>query len=534
MRFGRVIALIALLLPVGVRGDAPGVYAITNGTVHTAAGPDVANGIVIIRNGLVEAAGANVPIPADATVIDAKGGHVYPGLIDAQTSLGFVTPSTGPRGPGQGGVEGAAVRRAERPPEPTPDYLAAENLKITDSDLDARRSTGVTTVVTAPAFGIFQGQSVVLNLSKGADASRVIRSPAALQVAFAPRGGQTYPGSLMGVIAYLRQTLLDAQQYSAARAVYERNPSGLRRPDTDASLAALGPMLRREVPVVFRADTELMIRRAQSLARELNVRPIISGARQAYRMPADLRDVPVLVSVKWPTKPTSKEDREEQPLRVIRDRQLAPTTPSVLAKSGVLFALVSGPGAASDLIPGIRKAIRNGLSADDALRAVTINPARIFGVDRQLGSLERGKIANLVIADKPIFDRGAKVTRLFIDGLEVRPEAKEERGGGGEGPSPINGTWNLTVRAPQGSVNITVTLRAEQGHVSGTFSGDRGSGDISGGIWDRPDLQFAIAAQAGAETSDWTFRGTVTGEDAIEGNVSTTLGTFQFSGSKGK
>jgi imidazolonepropionase-like amidohydrolase len=534
MKLARSLLAVVLLLPCLARADVPGVYAITNGTVHTAAGPDIANGVVIIRNGLIEAAGANVAIPSDATVIDVKGAHVYPGLIDAQTSLGFPAPPAPPRrgGPGAPEPSEATRRTTERPTEPTPSYLAAENLRLTDADLDARRSTGVTTVVTAPAFGIFQGQSVVLNLSQGENASRIVRSPAALQVSFAPRTNFTYPGSLMGVFSYLRQSLHDAQQYSAARVVYDRSPSGFRRPETDVNVAALVPVLRRELPVVFLADSELMIRRAQALAREFNVRPIVSGARQGYRMPADLRDTPVLVSVKWPTAPPTREDREEQPLRVIRDRQLAPTTPSTLAKGGVLFALVSAPGTASDLIPGIRKAIQNGLSADDALRAVTISPARIFGVDRQLGSIERGKIANVIVADKPIFEKTAKVTRLFIDGIEVRPEVRDERGA--ERESPINGTWNLSVRAPQGNVNISVILRVEQGHVSGTFSGDRGSGEISGGVWDRPTLQFTIAAQVvEGETSDWAFRGTVEG-DNIEGNVTTSIGTFEFSGSKGR
>jgi hypothetical protein len=349
-------------------------------------------------------------------------------------------------------------------------------------------------------------------------------------VAFTPRSNFTYPGSLMGVISFLRQSFFDAQQYAAARAVYDKNPSGQRRPETDAAVAALVPVIRREIPVVFVADTELMIRRAQTIAREFNLRPIVSGARQAYRMPADLRDVPVLVSVKWPVAPASRDDREEQPLRVIRDRQLAPTTPSVLAKGGVLYAMVSAPGAAGDFLPGIRKAIQNGLSADDALRAVTINPARIFGVDRQLGTLERGKIANIIVADKPLFEKAAKVTRLFIDGLEVRPEVREERG---ERESPVNGTWNLTVRAPQGNVNISVTLRVEQGHVSGTFSGDRGSGEISSGFYDRPNLQFTMAVQAEAETGDWVFRGAIDG-DNIQGSVTTTTGTFEFSGSKSR
>jgi hypothetical protein len=148
-------------------------------------------------------------------------------------------------------------------------------------------------------------------------------------------------------------------------------------------------------------------------------------------------------------------------------------------------------------------------------------------VDRQLGSLERGKIANVIVTDKPVFDKSAKVTRVFVDGRELRPRPAEDT----KETSAVNGTWNLTVVAPQGNVAINVTLRAESGHVSGTFSGDRGSGEITGGFFSPPTLQFTISEQLEAEMHDWVFRGTVTG-DAIEGTVSTNLGTFQFTGSK--
>src|SRR5204863_9402491 len=123
------------------------------------------------------------------------------------------------------------------------------------------------------------------------------------------------------------------------------------------------------------------------LGNEFKLRYILCGARQAYRMAPELKTsgIPLLVSVKWPAAPATKEDRDEQPLRVIRDRQLAPTSPAALVKSGATFALVSGAGKTGDFIAGIRKAIENGLSADDALRATTLSPARIFGIDRQLG-----------------------------------------------------------------------------------------------------------------------------------------------------
>jgi imidazolonepropionase-like amidohydrolase len=499
--------------------DAPGVYAITGGTLHPVSGPAIANGTLVIRQGLVESIGATVAIPPDAAIIDATGLHVYPGLIDAQTSLGFTAPKSGDK----------------TAAEPRPDSLAIRGVNLSEDDADARRAIGVTTIVTAPSTGIFNGQSVLLNLGGGAPDSRVIKSPAALQIAFNPRPTWTYPDSLMGVMAFLRQNLLDAQQHAAAREVYERTPAGLQRPAENPSLEALRPVLRRELPVVFLADSELMIRRAQSLAREFNLRYILSGARQGYAMATELKDVPLLVSVKWPTAPADKEDREDQPLRVIRDRQLAPTTPAALAKSGATFALVSGSGKAGDFIPGIRKAIENGLSADDALRATTLAPARIFGVDRQLGTLERGKIANVVISDKPLFEKEAKVTRVFVDGREIRLPKEEKKSDAAVSASPIDGTWSLTVRAAQGSVSMQVTLTAEDGRLTGTYSGDRGSGDIRGGTFDGKTFELTISAnaQSEAESGDWVFRGTVDG-DSMSGTVSTTLGSFDFSGSKSK
>ncbi|HEV7237599.1 MAG TPA: amidohydrolase family protein [Thermoanaerobaculia bacterium] len=528
MTLRRLVAFSVLLVPLLSRADAPGVYAITGGTVHTVSGTPIANGTVIVRDGLIEAVGANVAVPADATIIDVAGSHVYPGLIDAQTSLGFAAASSG-RGSARPG------ERTERPPEPTPDFLAIRNVKLTDDDADARRAIGVTTIVTTPANGIFNGQSAIVNLGSGPIESRVIKSPAALQISFNTRPTWTYPDSLMGVVAFIRQTFLDAQQHVTATEIYTRSPSGLERPQENPGLEALRPVLRRDLPVVFIADTELMMRRAMTLARELNVRYVLSGARQGYAMPADLKNVPVLVSVKWPTAPTDKDDREDQPLRVIRDRQLAPTTPGVLAKNGVAFALVSGAAKTSELLPGVRKAIENGLSAEDALRAMTLAPARIFGVDRQLGTLERGKIANVVVSDKPLFEKEAKVKRVFVDGREIRLPAEEKKDAAASASaSVIDGTWALNVRAPEGNVAIQVTLTAEDGRVTGTFSGDRGSGDIKGGSLDGTNFEFTISANASdAEASDWVFRGTLDG-DAMSGTVTTSLGNFEFSGSRSK
>lgn len=532
----RLLLVLLLLASPALFADAPGVYAITGGTVHPASGGEIANGTVVIRDGLIEAVGANITVPADAAVIDAKGLHVYPGLIDAQTSLGFPSGQTAARGRRGGGGARRASQPEEQLPETSPAFIALRSVKISDDDADARRAIGVTTIATAPSFGIFNGQSVVLNLGDGPIEQRAIKTPASLQVSFNPRPVMTFPDSLMGVVAYIRQTFMDAQQYSAAHAIYEMSPAGLQRPETNESLAALGSVISRDVPVVFVADSDAMIHRAQAIAKEFNLRPIYAGARQAYKIADELKasGTPVLVSVRWPAAPASKDDRDEQPLRLIRERQLEPTTPATLAKSGVLFALVSGSGKTGDFLPGIRKAITNGLSADDALRAVTLSPARILGIDRQLGSLDRGKIANVVLTDKPIFDKDAKVKRVLVDGREVRL-APEEKKAKESGASPIDGTWSITVRSSQGDVAFRVTLHNEDGKLSGTYSGDRGSGDIHSGTFDGTAAEFAIAVtgQKETESGDWVFHATVSGT-SMDGTVNTNLGTFPFSGSKGR
>src|SRR5581483_4981458 len=269
--------------------------------------PAIPNGIVIIRDGLIEAAGANLAIPPDAMTIDVKGGHVYPGLIDAQTSLGF--PAATPQRRGRGA--GARQQQAPAPlPETSPAYVAAREIKLSDDDAEAKRATGVTTILVAPSFGIFNGQSALLNLGDGEAAGRIIRDTAAQQISFNPRPAWTFPDSLMGVVADIRQTMLDAQQYQAAHAIYDKNPTGYRRPVDDPSLQALAPVLSRNVPVVFVADTDSMMRRAEAIAKEFNLRYVISGVRQGYRFADELKasNTPVLVSVKWPVPPANKDE----------------------------------------------------------------------------------------------------------------------------------------------------------------------------------------------------------------------------------
>jgi imidazolonepropionase-like amidohydrolase len=229
------------------------------------------------------------------------------------------------------------------------------------------------------------------------------------------------------VFAALRQMMLDTQRYREALQIYERAPRGVRRPDTDRSLAALVPVLEGRMPVVMLANSEREISRALDLAEEFKLRLIIAGGREADRVADRLakQKVPVLLSLNLPKRTTAAiPEADPEPLRVLRERVEAQQTAGKLAKAGVRFAFQSGSLTnMSDLLANAGKTIENGLSATDALRAFTIWPAEILGVQNQLGSIEAGKIANLTVVRGDLFDRNGRVTHVFIDGrpFDIKP-----------------------------------------------------------------------------------------------------------------
>jgi hypothetical protein len=220
--------------------------------------------------------------------------------------------------------------------------------------------------------------------------SRVIRNPAAQQISFNPRPAWTYPDSLMGVISYIRQTLMDAQQHAAAHAIYDKNPAGYKRPDESPSLDALGGVLRRDVPVVFVADSDLMMRRAEAIAKEFNVRMIIAGARQGYRMADELKARSAAAGFDEMARGANIEGRSRRNSRCASSATASSRRPPrPFWRRTASSSRSSAAREERRLSPRHPQGHRERPSADDALKATTINPAKIIGIDRQLGSRAR-------------------------------------------------------------------------------------------------------------------------------------------------
>ena len=510
-------------------------YAITNARIVTVSGPVVERGTVVIRNGLIAAAGANVSTPPDARVIDGSGLTVYPGLIDAYTNLAL--PEAAP-GPSPGGGPAVAFLVAQARPSPggpnstqpvglQPEVMVEDVIRATGAELESSRSAGITTALSAPRSGIWMGQSALINLSGDTPQQMIVRSPVAMHVGFTPlRGG--YPGSLMGVFATLRQMLLDAQRYRDSMQIYERNPRGIRRPDTDRSLAALVPVVEGRMPVIMLANTEREISRALDLAAEFKLKLIIAGGREAERVADRLakQNVPVLLSLNLPRRTTAAlPEADPEPLRVLRDRVEAQQTAGKLARARVRFAFQSGSLTnMSDLMPNASRVIENGLSAADAVRAFTIWPAEILGVANQLGSIEAGKIANLTITRGDLFDRNSRVAHVFIDGRPIDLRAATDR------PAPRNnaaGTWSLNINLG-GEKTASLTLQQEGERLSGTISGSLGSGEIANASVSASEVRFTVPLNIEGQTKEATFTGTLSGNE-IRGAVTvvgSTPGTF--------
>jgi len=514
------------------QGGEPRTFAIRGAKVVPVSSAPIENATVVISRGLIVAVGINVTVPPDAWVIDGKGLTVYPGLIDGFTDVGMAAPAAPS---GEGGQKPQLVSHGpEDRPATTPWRNAADEVNPADPRVENWRSAGFTTVVAAPKGGMFPGQAAVLDLGGERASELVVKSPVAVPTALdAPGGFRNYPGSLMGAIAYVRQVWVDANWETQARAIYEKNSRATERPKYDRSDAALAEALGKHAVVLIPGNSSLQIERALRLAEEWKLNAVLYGGQMGYEVAPHIADrkVPVLVNLKWPEASKDADPEDTPSLRELRFRDRAPSSPTALEKTGVKFAFYSGGIAApKDILPAVKKAIDAGLSPDAALRALTLSPAEIFGVSQTMGSLENGKIANLVVTDGDLFDKKTKVKIVFVDGrkYEVREVLRPSEPPKGD----LTGKWTLKFTTQQGEEQATADLAMEpDGTLNGTVTSDRGTGSVFSAWVSGDKFSFTINIPIEGGASDVVFTGTFEGS-SMKGSISALGYRFDFSGTK--
>jgi imidazolonepropionase-like amidohydrolase len=439
-----------------VRAGEPRYFAIRGAKIFRVSAPPLDNGTIVIADGLIQSIGASgkdVSIPPEALVIDGKGLSVYPGMIDAGTDIGFgdEKPQGGaPSGSG-GGARNATPAKVSMGPEDrpgtTPWRVAADEFNAEDKRIQKWREAGFTTVLSSPTGGMIPGQSSLMDLNGGRAGEMAVLPRAALALSFKPTGGFfSFPGSLMGAIAYIRQVNWDTEWYQQAMPIYDAHPLGLERPAYDRTEQVLAGALARKELVLVPANNQIQILRALRLINEWQLHAAIDGGQQGYAVAAEIgaQRVPVVVSLKWPEKPKDADPEVETPLRELRFRDRAPGTPAALTRANVTFAFSSGGlDDPTDIQKALKKAMNAGLTANAALRALTLSPAEILGVADRMGSIENGKIANLVVTDGDLFNDKTKVKMVFVDGqrFEVHQPPKEEK-------PPANSGQRAPVKPP--------------------------------------------------------------------------------------
>jgi imidazolonepropionase-like amidohydrolase len=441
----------------GLRENLVRFHALTGARVVVAPGRTLDDATVVIRDGIVESVEAGAAPPAGARVWDLTGHTVYPGFIDAHADLGMDDP------PDEGDIGPTHWN-----PQVRAYFSTASDLQDDADRRSALRSLGFGAALAVPRLGVFRGSAAVIDLSEGHVRQRILRPDVVQSVAFSRSGqlGGSYPNSPMGAIALIRQTLLDADWYGRAWAAYENGGRTFLPPETSEALASLAAAARGDQPILFEATREEEFMRAQAIAREFPIRPWIRGSGEEYRILDVVRasGLPLVIPVAFPDAPDIEgpEDALDESLADLRHWYRAPENPGRLADAGVEFAITAdGLASEGDFLPNLRAAVARGLAPDRALAALTTVPARLLGIDGTHGTIERGKVANLVVVGGGgLFDHGATVRDVWVAGdrygVDIPPRVDPR------------GTWVIATTEGPG-LEARLTLTGTLGRLGGTI-----------------------------------------------------------------
>jgi imidazolonepropionase-like amidohydrolase len=397
------------------------VYAIRDARVHTlGSSGTLPRATVVIVDGKIAGLGAGLKIPAGAQIINAQGLEVYPGMINAWSNLGLTEITSVP-----------ATADASEMGDYNPHLLAFSAIQPASEHIPVARVNGITATLSAPSGGIIAGQATLLHLDGWTADEMALLKSAGLVLDFpsldgareARAGGGGRGGGRRQSFAEIRRDYEKrvkelSDLFEAARH-YEKARGANPGTERDRKLEALVPVIKGELPVFLQADSERDIRNAVDFAGKAKLKVVLQGGREANKA-ADLlkrENIPVILGsiVVLPV-------REDDPY----DARF--TLPRDLAKAGIKFALTSSSSSEVRNLPyeaGFAEAY--GLSHEDALKAVTLNPAEILGVGTKVGSIETGKIADLVVTDGDLLEIRTQVKHLFIAGRSVSLETKHTR-----------------------------------------------------------------------------------------------------------
>ncbi|HSJ65978.1 MAG TPA: amidohydrolase family protein [Gemmatimonadaceae bacterium] len=396
-------ALAAQNAPAPATAGSAGTYVVRGATIVPVSGPRIPNGTVVISGGRIAAVGANVQAPAGATVIDGSGLFVYPGLIDSGTQLGLTEIGSVP-GPTD----------LQELGEFNPQNVALTAVNAHSELIPVARANGITTAITGPRGGLISGQVALIDLAGWTPAEMAAQPRAAMVVnyprsraggrRFGPQQSESEQQEAMNrQVRALYDFFRDAKTYAEVVGRTEGRNGGR----ANLVMQAMLPVVRGEQPVLFDVDAEDQIRGVLALADTFGLKAIVRGGSDAWKLADELarRQIPVIVG------PLTRAPAPDEPYDAIF------ANPGALARAGVKIAFQTDNASDSRNLPyNAALATAYGLDPDVALRALTITPAEIWGVADRYGSIDPGKVANVIVTTGDPLDVRTTVTHLFIRG----------------------------------------------------------------------------------------------------------------------
>ena len=408
----------------GTQDNTPSNWAITNALVFTEPGVFIKDCSILMRNGRIEKVGRYIRIPRDAYRVDLEGATVYAGFIDSWVE----NKNKSPRG-----------KESQYNPNISPEYDPASNIEISKKHLKSLRKNGFTTAHVVPENGIIQGGSSIILLG---DSQKQISSNVAQVISFNERNKEYkgYPKSQLGSIALIRQTIIDSKWYKKGLDIYANNQDENIPPLINKSLESLNYFIKNKLPFLFISNNETESFRALEIAKEFNFRPWIYGNGFEYRRLDyfDKQKPSFILNLNYPKIPNISIPNEalQYSTRDLKHWEKAPENLIKVHNKSLTFSLTS-----SDLDKGqsfrsnLAKSIKLGLPKDVALSSLTTNPALEMGIDKSLGKIAPGYIANLVVVDGDYFDIKSRVISVWVEGKEfpISPRYKVK----------YEGLWNI-------------------------------------------------------------------------------------------
>lgn len=570
---GALVCLLAFLAapvaaPVAAQSvdDLPPVtdtYALTDARVIQAPGQVLDPATVLVRDGLIEAVGTDVSVPYDAREIDADSLVVYAGFIDGLSHAGVQRPESGSDDEEDGNE--AEVDPGDPPTDRSgiqPDRSVRSFLAPDEKTLEALRKIGFTTGHVVPEGRMLPGSGAIVQYGGASAGDLVLEPKPSLFAQIQPADGYVYPATDMAVIATMRQLFREAARRQNLQEAYRENPDGRRRPPRDPVHNALFPVLDGSLPMAFYADDALSIHRVLTLQRELGFPLLLAGLAESHAALESLEtaDAPLFLTLDLPEEParsaesdTIAADTTDRPsrfydpdlrtasyrdvsaeaenleLRHAAERKKYLRTAALLEEADLPFGFTTREADAGDIRSHLRTMIEEGLSAEAALAALTTRPASLLGLDRRLGTVEDGKIANLVVTDGSYFDEDTSVRYVFVDGRLYDYASESEEGEVTGEASAVVGTWSYTLETSQGDFSGTIEIEGDASGLSGTFVGPQGDEqDLQSVSWDGTTLSFSVdSPQGGSATVSVTVEG-----ESFDGSVSGSGQSFSISGER--